>query len=293
MSEKNKKIIIAICLSVTTVFMGVSFFAWTLVPHLQMSEYLKNIQNASKEHRASVLLSTFNTNAFMFEPETYVQGYVREVFLNEMFIQYRSGAFANSALLPLLDIALQKNIEYAIHHPDFYEYDFNIAKAYDAKYSLNPNKEYLSESEKYYKHALEIIPNRQEVIYGYSTSLLNQGRNQEAIDLLNKAIVTNPYIPQNHYQLGQALYFTGYEKYNDSLDQFEFSLNSEVDMVSELTKQAYLKFFVYFYKQNDIKRFTETVQRLISIDPEQKASYQTIVDYIQKNHTMPLVNIEN
>jgi hypothetical protein len=64
-------------------------------------------------------------------------------------------------------------------------------------------------------------------------------------------------------------------------------------MVPTLTQQMYLKFFVYFYKTQDASHFRTAVDRLIEINPEQKDAYMTIVDYMQKNKSIPVINIEN
>ena len=274
---------IKVFLVVLAAFCAFGFFYVTLIPHFQGKSYLAVTDNGTPQDIVG--------DTFAFYPDSNAQGLIRTGLLGAVFTAYNQHEL--TAADPVPEFATAKIQEYVAKHPYYYEDYLALAKAYDVEADLNNEPSLYVTAEGYYKKALAIIPGRQDVVYAYALNLLHQKRPADAIALLEASLAAAPNVAETHYELAQALAVQGPASYDASLDQFEFSFaHGDPNLDPSLTLDVYRKFIVYYYDLGDLPRFETVVERLVSLDPAQDAGYATILDYIKKNGTMPIVNLQ-
>ena len=270
---------------VVTVFLGWVFFAQTLVPHLQMRAYVREINEAVSGNDPQPILN----DTFIFKGSNYAQEVLRATFLNAAFSQTTSGGPQASTVL--LDAALKKVQDYMSIHTVRADYYLGIAKSDDVEASIDSNPLLLIYAEQNYEAALALVPGRQDIMYPFANNLLKLGLDQESIAVLQQAIAETPTVPEGPYRLGEEYAVMGTATYDQSLSELEIALNSNFNPDAALVKQIYDKFLEYYYQQSDVAHFKIVLARLILINPSEASAYTTVLNYIQTNGVMPTINI--
>ena len=181
--------------------------------------------------------------------------------------------------------------QYTDTHADYYSYILSLANGYAIQSQLTNNPKLFDTSISYYNKDLSIIKNRQDVIYSYAIDLAQHGKEQEAQALIQSEIANYPEVYAQNYQLGSVMMLFKSPDYAAALAQFEIALNNNTDLNSDFTKQSYERFLSYFYAKNDTTDFYTVVSRLSKVDTAQHDVYQGVLDYIDKNHEIPKLNI--
>lgn len=284
--EKNG--VTSIIFACTALFFVIGFIFWTAVPYVQMVQWRKGI---------SAMLAgddtKFPNNEFIYRPyNNSIQAGIRIASFSNVFNQYVRGE--RTSFTPLYDIAFNREKEWIDAHPYRYDHLLAIAKGYEYKANLTGDTSYYTLADKYYKKALALCPERQDLLYAYAQHLSNTGHKQDAIDLLQKMRKQNPGIAQTGYYLG-TVYASGdktdYDVALNYLEDYFMSGNPIVD--NSVIKTIYEHFLVYYYDKKDVKNFRTVVRRLIWADKTQADVYRKISDYIDTHKTMPYLNIHN
>ena len=269
----------------TALFVCVGFFYWTIVPFLQSTTYLADTQQAF----GSGDFSIFSTDQFIFDPDSNVEGILRSDFVRQVLTQYSNGNLKGDT--PVLEKSISEMEEYMSHHKNYYTYIVGLANAYSVKAGITNDPQDIAMEDKYFQQALATIPGRQDVAYSYAISLAKQNRQDEAFALLQSMIVKNPDIYATYAQIGELKMMEGETHYTEALNQYEIALNHDVDPNPDFTKSVYQELVRYYYQQNDIVNFTTAITRLLTLDPDQKTAYTSILDYMKINNKIPRLNI--
>ena len=268
-----------------TIFICIAFLYWTVLPYMQSNEYISDIRQSSASGDLTPLIS----DDFIFSFDTNVQGILRNDFLRMVITQFDQGNI--TAPTPVLDKAIAEMQQYTDTHADYYSYILSLANGYAIQSQLTNNPKLFDTSISYYNKDLSIIKNRQDVIYSYAIDLAQHGKEQEAQALIQSEIANYPEVYAQNYQLGSVMMLFKSPDYAAALAQFEIALNNNTDLNSDFTKQSYERFLSYFYAKNDTTDFYTVVSRLSKVDTAQHDVYQGVLDYIDKNHEIPKLNI--
>ncbi len=274
-----------------SIFLGFSFFVWTLYPYYQMTVFVKNLEKSLAGNATDLFNSKFS-----FEPYTHVQPAIRYMFISHMFSEYKDGNL-NASFAPLIKLAIDKMDETVTRTDDYPHYIGLIGKSYDSLADLTPENstEYHLIAEKYYKKAINLSPGNynQDAKFAYAINLTNQNRASEALSLMRETVAYDSRPPEPHYFLSLALFKSGEAYWEESLTEMEYSFNNGFDPGQGLAKKIYEKFLLYFYNKNDIKNLLIVVNRLAILDPEQHDTYIEIIDFIKIHNYAPNFNLSN
>ncbi len=284
-SQQKNNYILPIVFGLLTVFFGFVLFPWTLVPHFQMIRYRHTIQEAVAKEKPEI----FTDETFIFSPNTYIQGSLRLNALTVLFNDFMNGKMTGSN--PIFDKALEEMEKYVKDNPYRYEFIFALSKAYDVQAAFKNDPALYKVAEEYHRQALALVPERQELVYTLALNLLNQKRYPEAVTILKDYTAKYPDTYENHFELGQAYAIIGGKSYDDALIELELALEHGVNMNRALTKDAYEHMLQYYYKNKDKARFLTVVNRLATIDAEQKKDYESLSAYVKEHNAIPMLNI--
>lgn len=293
-NNNNQKIVtgkgVQIAFVCVSIFLAITFFVWTVFPYAQMATYIKNFEIAMTGD-----MRPLEQSSFSFSPYTSVQPALRHKFLTHLFEHYKAGKLS-SAYAPLVQLSIDKMIEVTDSTDHFPHYFTSIAKAYDELADFIPTEamEYHSKAEVYYKKALALSPNNfnPDNSFAYSINLTNQRRNAEAITLLRKVLSYDTRIADTHYFLGLILFKAGAENNNEALEHLEFALDKNVNPSPSITKKVYQNMLIHYYKKQDATHFVTVIKRLVTMDTDQKDTYEQILGEIEKTNNIPLLNVE-
>jgi tetratricopeptide (TPR) repeat protein len=281
----------AVIFSIMALFLGISFFVWTVYPYAQMASYVKKIDLAINGEPEALTESKF-----VFEPYTSVQPTIRYRFLYNLFSEYKKGVL-NVKDVPLIEFAIMKMDE-TVKQTDHYPQQFSImGKMYDALADIAPNdaQRYDTLAEVYYKKAISLSPNNynQDAKFSYSLNLTNQGRVNEAVLLMRQTVAYDTRPPEGHYYLGLALFKQGEANYLESLNEMEYSFSHKFNPFKGLAKGMYGNFMAYFYHKKDIKNLITVVDRLALLDEAQRDTYIKLSEVMRTYNRIPIIDISS
>lgn len=283
MNNKTQAILIGSLLGSVALFSFVGFIFWTVVPQMQGREYLKKAKIA---YTPEVIIN----DKFIFEPYTNAQGLIRYTLLADLIRKFGENPMPRTD--PLFEKAADELETYVTRFPYYYDYFLLLGKAYEARAIMKSDESLLKTAEKYYNKALEVAPGRQDALYAQTINLISQGRSSEALAILKAVTERYPNLADNHYEVGQALVILGKDRYDEALLEFEMALNKTVNLNPPLTLQIYQKFLYYYYHKGDVARLNTVAKRLAVLDFSQSQAFLNLSAYIEKNHTMPLIDIK-
>jgi tetratricopeptide (TPR) repeat protein len=265
------------------IFSCLGFFVWTIVPQLQGREYLKK---AAVAYTPDVIID----DTFIFEPYTNAQGLIRYMLLGDLVQKFSSTPMSKPD--PLFEKALSELEVYVIRFPYYYDYFVLMGKGYEAEALMKNDRSLEKTAERYYQKALAVAPGRQDALFAYAINLITQGRTTEALAMLKDTVARYPEVAEGHYAIAQALVVIGKDRYSEALPEYEYSLDHKVNLNPPLTLQIYQKFLYYYYHGGDMARLDTVAKRLAVLDPGQKDAFLGLSAYLEKNHSMPILDIQ-
>jgi O-antigen ligase len=270
-SEK-KGIILTVASAITAVGLAIILWAFFLVPYFQMQSFLNLLHGGNAQPIVDNVSSTLT-------PYTYAQENIRNSFLDLTANNLSQGP----VVVSLFGKAVTAMEELAAKEPWEPRNILNLGKALIIGAQVTKDSKYIIESEYYLKKAYDLAPLRPDLTYALSYDLAIQGKFDDAISLLNKAISIDPNIGDTYYYLGITLISTGEKNYLQAYKEFELALNSgnftHLQDGSTSLAGAYERFLKYFYQQRDTENFVQAATRLEQFLPDQKADLEKIIDY--------------
>ncbi|EKD24185.1 MAG: hypothetical protein ACD_81C00089G0021 [uncultured bacterium] len=256
------------------------FIFWTLVPMSQMNSYLGAISKSD-------VTAIIQQPDVIFEPYTFVQQDIRGHFLSAATANYE-----NPQLKPMVDLAIAKMEELIEKEPSNPRYLLMLGGAYERIGKADGSMEYIKKAEALYQKATILAPMRQDVIYVLSLNYAYQGRSEEGIALLRKSLETDTLSPETHYYLAMLLLGDG-QGYEEALKEMEIAMQSPVFSTTKniMARDFYRTLLRQTYQARDKKAFIVAAKRLGSLDEEQGADIQRMVEYVEKG-IWPTVNFQ-
>lgn len=283
----SKKIASIVFFTLAGIFLSVGFVWWTVAPYYQMMLWRSDMNAFRKGDD-----SRFPNDPVIFSHDTPAQGRMRLDSFSALFNQYVNGE--RTGYTPLYDTALTRVEEWVNNHPVQYSFLLFLAKAYEYKGNLTQNYGNYGTADEYYKKAIALSPERQDLLYAYAEHLSNTGKKDDAVALLQKMREKDPGIIQTQYYLGVVLAANEKKDYNDAIRYIEGAFDQSQGRVPfdpVVIKTLYEHFLVYYYEKNDFEHFRLAAYRLYNIDTEQRDAYTVITKFLEEHHQIPLLNI--
>jgi tetratricopeptide (TPR) repeat protein len=273
--------LLTILFGINLTFMGIVVVWWTIIPAHQA-------RVASRVFQYILAGKTEAIPQSIFSP-SYVQPELRNAYLDTVFDLYKEGK--KDVALTLLPDARARMQEAVDQGSVYTRYLLSLAKAYNLSADNTNDSELYEQANKYYAQALTFSPRSPAITYAYGMSLVNQGKKEEGIHILEDLLAANTKISESHYYLALAYIKTDPKYYNRALDELEETLRIEPDFDDVGMKALYAKLFQHYYSVKDKERFMRVAQRLVMLDPVQQDMYFKIMQYVSRHNTLPLINI--
>ncbi|MEI6580859.1 MAG: hypothetical protein WCO07_01660 [bacterium] len=286
MRKKDKKIILVLSILIT-LFLGLVFFAWTVVPNLQMVTFYKNLRIFINRQQEEKLLNS----KFTYYPMTYVQSELRYKFAEYIF---RAFLEKDNPSKEFVVFAKDKLEESARKENNYANNFLALGKAYDLLADLYPDQQVLMrlKAEENYKKALKLLPDMQTILYALSVNLTNQRKTDEALVVSKKAVEEDPRVAESHYYYGIMLFNKGSKQNMDeSLKEMEIAFQNNFPANSSLARGIYEKLLSYYYDKKDIFNLKTVLNRLIYLNENQADVYKKIIKYMDDNKIVPILNL--
>ncbi len=250
------------------------FFAYvlslSLITYTQMKQYVGLLQSNN--------LTTISDGIDgVLYPYSYGQQDIRGDLVGEISGQYSRDPSSK----PLLDKAISAEEEVISLDPHDPRQSLMIGETYDlegrvaaesASSSPAESLTYFKEAEQYYREALALAPERQDVLLPTAQNLFYQGRLGESIALLQQAYNEDPKIVIVNYELGMVEGFAGQKYYSQAMPLISFALEHYANNLSQLGDtsgliRVYQSFAGYFYNQRDTANFVAAMNGLNILEP--------------------------
>lgn len=286
-STKNW-LIVALFIILSSFFL-VGLIFWTIVPYFQMKAYIKNM-------RSGDINEVLKTDS-IFSPYTNVQNFMRKDLLDKLI----RISLTNSSQ-SLFDEAISKMEESMNYQNSNINNYILLALAYIKKAQISNDSSFFLRAEGYYKKAIEFSPKQQTLLVAYSGFLIDQNRNDEAIELLQHTVDLSSKDPLPNFYLGMAKIAEGENYYTEALDHLESFFESDFGRDTILrgdflnpdpgwskTTEVYRLFLRYFYQKKDIERILTVTKRLSILDKTYGKVFGEIAKYIAETGQMPVI----
>jgi tetratricopeptide (TPR) repeat protein len=286
--NKNSKIITIIFFSITTIFLCVVFFFFTLIPNIKVIMIYNDLVKVANGDTGTLP----QIGDIMDNTDPDISFKALDFLLNNY--QYNKDIKEENKRL-LISFVVDKisnNLSLKIKYPDQL---IVLGRAYDlmAQWDQQKAQGFLLKAEEQYKKALIIYPYNQKILYAYSINLINQGRDEEAIKMAQEAVNEDPRVAESHYYLGVLLAKQNINNADSVLSEIEITLNNKIDPNNEVTKPIYEKLLSFYYNNRNINKLLIVIKRLIIIDPTQTETYQNIANYIETKKQIPVLKISD
>ncbi len=255
-----------------SLFLLFALIAWTFIPFLQMKSYINLIaQNLSIDEATKQLEGSL-------VPYTYAQEVIRTHLLGSAKDLYEGKESQKDFLL--FAISLMKDV--VNRGPYNPRHMISIGQGYD-KLGQVGLVEYYKDAEEYYRKALMLAPERQDIRYLLIYNLSYQKRYNEAIELAEETIRLAPDIGSSHLYLGMVLVASSNDSFAArALSEFEKAWElggmNESDK-SQMIDAVYL-LLRYFYNQEDKDMALRSAQLLRELRPDITEGINSIIEYI-------------
>ena len=286
--NKNSKIITIIFFSISTIFLCVVFFFFTLIPNIQVSMIYNDLVKVANGDTGTLP----QIGDIMNNADSDISFKALDFLLNNY--QYNKDIKEENKRL-LISFVVDKisnNLSFKAKYPDQL---IVLGRAYDlmAQWDTQKAQSLLLKAEEQYKKALVIYPYNQKILYAYSINLINQGRDEEAVEMAHEAVNEDPRVAESHYYLGVLLIKQSLNNADNALSEMEISLNNNVNPDNIITKQIYEKLLNFYYNNRKIDKLLIVVNRLSIIDKTQTATYKNIANYIETKKQIPVLKISD
>jgi tetratricopeptide (TPR) repeat protein len=282
--EKNTgNELLGIIISMVVGILLVIGFVWTTaIPYLQIKGYIA--EKTSKEN-----VQTFKQNIEKYlSPYTYAQENIRTDLLTAA--QALSSKYgldsANGETSRLYKKALDSMEELVNNEPYNARYYLRLAVSYNnLGKELNDNR-LLDQSITYAEKALNLTPNRQDVMYVLGYSYLLSNRVKEAVDVYKKALDADNSVASSNFYYGVALASAGYKNYKTALNYLEYSVDNgySISDNENVFVNVYKTFANYFATQKDLGSYVKVLKRLVNVGVINSVDAQRSIEAISSGN---------
>jgi hypothetical protein len=232
----------------------------------------------------------------VLSPYTYGQQDIRGDFVSEISSQYSN----NPELKPVLDQAIGFEDQVINLDPWDPRQSLIVAEAYDTEgrvtiqssTSTDASVEaltYFKDAEGFYRAALKLAPERQDVLLPLAQNLVYQNRVPEALVLLKQCYDEDPKVTISDYEYGYVLALAGQQNYSQAVSLMNVGLQayagnlSQIGDTNQLTKM-YEAFGSYFYSQKDAADFAVAMKGLDILQPGDSSDFDKAANNAQSGN---------
>ncbi len=193
----------------------------------------------------------------VFYPFTTAQPEIRKSFLSLTQNNYKIGDNSSNKLV---SAAFEKGEEYLGRESLDYKFMLFLSVTYSNLGKKAKNIEYLKRGEYYLKKLISISPQRPDYNYSFALNLFFQKNLSESFEYFEKS-----------FDLASILFS---QKRDDKIEEI------------------YIYFFKYFYGLRDKENLIKVSNRLIKNNYSKSDDLIKIIDYVEKNNSLPKINFE-
>lgn len=250
-------------------------FLWqTLLPYIQMKSYiyLKG---------SSIGITEFNNRLDeVLGPYTYAQENIRPDLLSSMYSFAAQNNGKNvDAVLEKAITAYQDLIDREPYNP---RNPLRLGELYLDIGKKTGERAMFEEAERYFRQALDLVPNRQDLLYLLGSTVAFEGRIDESLEIYKHAVELDPNVPSSHYYLGLGYMFAGKAYYDKALLQTEEAVQN--GWVPQDGKKFLISVYALLIDQfrlkHETQNFVVAAQRLQKLTGRNE--FEQFISYAQK-----------
>jgi O-antigen ligase len=241
---------------------------WTFIPFAQQSGYKSMVESMNDPATTADMGSVFT-------PYNFAQEEMRSRFLAATTKNYRKNSAEYELFLK--SIALMDEAESKEAHSP--KYLLPLGLAYDQKALATKNMSDWKKAEGYYRRALVLAPQKQDIAYALAANLDYQHRSNEAVSVMQEELKADPQAAASHYYLGYTISEQGEGHYAAAMKETEIGLTYFLynQYYPANSGATYKKFATYFFNTKDKDNFITALARLSKISPETKLYSSQII----------------
>lgn len=270
-SDKKREWILGSAAGIIAIFFVVGLY-YSALSYSQLRSYLSLIKSGDAKTIYEGVDSTFY-------PYSTAQEDIRPQFLSLVspYLGQNQGA---TALFQKGIIAMEDYINHDTTNP---RHLLELSRAYAYAGSVTGNKNYFSRAEELDKEAMKLAPKRQDIFYALAYTLTLEGKDQEAIDVAQKAIDIEPGVGDSYYYLGTVIASINPNNYQKALGLFEkaFTLPGFTNGNAPALGKAYEMFLPYFKNNKDKSNFITAAKRFEKLNASSTDLMDKNIGYAQ------------
>jgi len=258
---KVKQSFFGIFIVILTIFIVSTFIRGNLISYIQMRKYTSLLQKSD-------LITLRNNINSVLTPFSPAQKYIRKNFLEittDSFDEIVNDKVKKDIISDLMSTAILKSEEYIQKQPKDFRFFGHLGDAYTQKGEIFNDIDSFIKAEYYFKQALILSPNRQDLNNNLALNLAYQKKYQESISLIKQNIELDLEAAEPYYYYGLILSIVGPSNFTESLYNLEKSFNLKKDLFfvnEEVNNGLYLTFIQHFYYLKDKPNFILVSNRL-------------------------------
>ncbi len=227
------------------------------------------------------------SNKFL-NPYNFLQPTLRFRFLQ---LVAESNVWKRPEFKPLVEGAIGAMEEVIAKEPEYEPRNFILlAEAYNelAKSDDEKRMEFFRQSEDYLQKALELSPKRQDIYYLLAFSLAGQGRFDESIETVRKAVALSPDVAKARYNLGLELALAGREYWPEAEKELalarELSTRYRSFFPTDVANIAvvYEKMLATYILERDKAGVLRVAESFRKLSPEYEEDMNTIIGLAER-----------
>ncbi|HJN62203.1 MAG TPA: O-antigen ligase family protein [Candidatus Parcubacteria bacterium] len=201
--DKRVKPVHPLLLMMIIVVMGGIFWLGN-INQAQSGVAIVNVVNPQNNIEESTIYFKESLNYFMEKYET------REHFTRKVSqLIFSGGGEDREALVTALELAEEEMVKSTEENPLDFRTHLFLGKLYSNSYQISGSREKLELAEKILERAIELGPTNQQGYWYLGEIRFAQGRNEEGINLFQKAVDLEPRFGQSHWFLAMAYQING------------------------------------------------------------------------------------
>lgn len=259
-ASERSLIISPIFFSSAAILMALLFFWSTLAPYLQMKYYIGIKTNKA----GNLTLKEFTLKLDKaFSPYTYAQENIRVDLLKSLPDIKAEEGIAQLAIKTFE--AMDELIEKEPYEP---RHSMNMGQTLE---EVAGRPELYERAEFYYRQALDLVPNRPDLLYLLAQNLVFQGKIEEAQPYLDELLRLSKEIPKAGVLYGAALLYAPDEYRANSFAVLERALNTpgaldRLGSALPAMRLIYNDFLAEFVKAKDEENFLKALKTAILVE---------------------------
>lgn len=243
--------------SLIAIFFLYFFVASCIIPFYQSARFISSMKTGNMQYVYD------NLDSFT-KPYNFAQAELRYRLL-----QLLAPHMNNPDAKPLVDRVVALQEEVVVRESYDPREIVLLAGAYQA-FGDGGEIEAYSRAEKFFLKALDLSPDRQELIYNMAIIYADQGDFVRMNEYANRMLQGSPDVPMTKIYYANAISREGPTRFNEAMDVLESALDDLQIALDErqvnALRAAYNQYLNYFYDTRDAERFLVAMERSMKLE---------------------------